>query len=630
MLSKRRVVWVLLAVLLIAGAITALYFLLPFRQQPVSPPTHTLSQTPSIALQTTGSGEAPPVSPLRTSAASPTFSLSAQQGLQHQGLVILSMQDGMFSHIFAFHPLYKPLSRITKGEWDDEYPAIKPDGSAIAMSSKRNGYWDIYILDIKRNTWKRVTDSPEYEGQLSWSPDGKFIAHETYIDNNLEIFIRSAEDINQPPVRLTDHPGQDITPVWSPQGRQIAFCSNRTGEEEIWLADLDKTEDRLINISRDATHSDTHPVWSPDGRFLAWSAQNTWETSLLIWDSQNPNHPPRQVGSGEKPVWSPMGDILLAQIPDPNQTLLAGYLVSDGSIYLPPTRLPGNVNGIDWKSGEIGNLMADYPFDKDANTQAAPLWQPILSVNPVSSVGRFSVSKLNNIRAPYPFLHDAVDEAFASLKAETEILLGWNFLENLENAYLPLTEPPAPNMQKNWLFTGRAIEINTIPLQAGWMYLAREDINAQVYWRLYIKTRYQDGSQGKPIKQSVWDMSARYSGNPDFYENGGRPLPAPSGYYIDFTALARKYGWERLPALSEWRAYYPAARFNQFVISDNLTWDQAMSELYPPELLWTATYVPTRTRTPTQTPKDFVFESSTPTPLPSATSTPRPTWTAKP
>ncbi|HEX7973529.1 MAG TPA: hypothetical protein VF498_03900, partial [Anaerolineales bacterium] len=105
-----------------------------------------------------------------------------------------------------------------------------------------------------------------------------------------------------------------------------------------------------------------------------------------------------------------------------------------------------------------------------------------------------------------------------------------------------------------------------------------------------------------PRTARPWDLDARYSGDPRYYEQGGQLAPVPAGYWIDFTELAGRYGWERLPALVSWISYYPAARFNQFVLSGGLDWWSAMRQLYPPEALKTGTSVPTPTITPSPIP----------------------------
>jgi TolB protein len=116
------------------------------------------------------------------------------------------------------------------------------------------------------------------------------------------------------------------------------------------------------------------------------------------------------------------------------------------------------------------------------------------------------------------------------------------------------------------------------------MKVVREDFGDRTYWRIFIKTRYQDGSQGKPMTQVPWNFNARFTGSTTAYEEGGAPENAiPAGYWIDFTALAIEYGWERQPALLNWRSYYQGARFNVFAITSGLDWEAAMLQIYPPE-----------------------------------------------
>jgi TolB protein len=219
-------------------------------------------------------------------------------------------------------------------------------------------------------------------------------------------------------------------------------------------------------------------------------------------------------------------------------------------------------------------------------------------------------------------LHDLVDEAFQALRQRIAEETGWDFLSSLENAFVPLTSPLSPGMGHDWLYTGRSFAFTTLPINAGWIAVMREDYGPQTYWRIYLRARHQDGSAGLPLFDLPWDFNARYSGDPVAYEAGGRLAETiPPGYWVDFTRLALSYGWERLPALSTWRSAYSAARFNEFTLTQGLDWQSAMLQIYPPEILITPTAVVPPTRTPTPTPRWYQ------TPTPSSTPTTRPTFT---
>jgi TolB protein len=127
-------------------------------------------------------------------------------------------------------------------------------------------------------------------------------------------------------------------------------------------------------------------------------------------------------------------------------------------------------------------------------------------------------------------------------------------------------------------------------LDANWMAVTREEFNGATYWRVWLKCLDQTGACGEPMRTAAWDFSARYSGDTAAYENGGRLSTIPSGYWFDFTDLALRFGWERLPAQDNWRYYINGSLFNQFIFRQGLTWQQAMLELYPPEALQAVGY----------------------------------------
>jgi len=542
-------------------------------------------------------------------------------------LIILSMADGNYYHLFAYHPQLLPLTRLTQGSWNDVAPAVSPDGKQIAFSSNRNGYWDIYILNLENGENIHLTDTPAYDSSPSWSPDGKWIAYESYQQERMAIYIISILDPSQPAILLTDLEGSSYEPAWSPCGREIAFVSNHSGEDEVWLASLDDQNNRFVNLSNLPVNRDRHPAWSSDCSEIAWSSEQDGSSEIRLQDLDEGSDQ-RVVGLGDLPVFSPGNDILLTEIRSPNTTALAGYEVNSNTLYYPAYQLPGSLGGFDWKPGiTVGWLTHSYGLSNAEAYNPTPLVQVTITTTPEMTGRRYSVVPIQNITAPFAFLHDAVDEAFYALKSQVEKETGWNFLDNLEGAYLPLTESPPPNMLHDWLYTGRAIAVNSIPLSAGWMAIVKENYLGQTYWRVYLKARYQDGSQGQPLTQAPWDLSSRYSGDPQIYEQGGMQAPIPKGYWVDFTEIARRYGWMRTPALNNWRSYVLGTNFNLFIHNDGLDWNSAMNELYPPEALATTTKIPTITLTPTITPRRYV--SLTPTETPAATLTPtfRPTWT---
>ena len=545
-------------------------------------------------------------------------------GTGFPGVIILSINEAGYSHLFAYSPLSYPLTRLTFGKWSDITPSLSPDGQKLAFASNRSGYWDLYLLDLSSGETNRLTNTKEYDAAPTWSPDGFWLAFETYIDDNLEIAILSVATPGDPAVRLTYDPAADHSPAWSPPpGRQIVFISTRSKDSDVWLADLDRTgEERFRNISHNPRAIEGHPSWAPDGNHLVWASDSfSIEMSgIYIWDAEHPGHPPIWLGNGDWPAMDEKGEQIVSVISLPNQTYLSAYTLR-GDLLLQPVLLPGEVRGLLWMSSSLSDPLPES-FKQSSEQTPAPLWTSLVKHMTKGPTSRRGIVPLEDVQAPYPRLHDMVDESFNALRQRVIEEAGWDALANLENAFTPLTTPLDPGSSEDWLYTGRAFALNTILTNAGWLTAVRQDLSLQTYWRIYLIAQAQDGSMGEPIHDPPWDLAGRYNLDPHTYEEGGQFAFVPSGYWIDFTSLANKYGWERIPALSNWRTFYNGTRFTEFVQTSGLDWYSAMLEIYPPEALITSTAVIPQTHTPTTT----LVPTWTPwfriTPKPSLTPTP--------
>jgi TolB protein len=598
------------------------------------------------AILSACSGALSPTSvPLSTPSLQPTQADTPVPLKEAQDIVLLSLEENGYSQLFFYIPGQLPLTRVTYGAWDDVSPALSPDGARVAFASNRNGSWDLYTLELESGKITQVTDSAEYESAPSWSPDSQWLACEVYQNDNLEIAILSLTDHEQGPILVTEETSADHSPAWAPDGRHVAFVSNRGGDSDIWLADLDKTgPERYTNLSRTSTSAESHPVWTRTGDRLAWaaSAQNIGFSGVYVWDALQPERPATRVGDGDWPAWSTSGDSLLAVIHAPNQEYLTSY-TPEGVLLLQPLPVPGPVRGLLWPEMALPDpLPPSYAIA--AGQISLPEWSVAVTQLVEGPSQRYAINTLDDVQAPFPQLHDLADESFVALRQRVIEEAGWDVLANLSNAFVPLTTALDPGLGEDWLYTGRAISLNPLMSNAGWMAAVRQDYGTQTYWRLYVRTLLQDGTQGEPLHDPPWDLAARYELDPFAYEQGGKYAPVPSGYWLDFTSLARQYGWERLPSLPNWRTYYSGARFTEFALTGGLDWYSAMLEIYPSDVLVTPTHIappsatpsntpiPTRTRIPTRTPRPTITVTSTRTssPTPSLPPTTTPSMTPSP
>ena len=100
--------------------------------------------------------------------------------------------------------------------------------------------------------------------------------------------------------------------------------SNRTGDDDVWLANLNKTgSDRFSDLSQTPQAAESHPVWNADGTQLAWASsasQNVDNNGIYVWDSTQPNLPPKWIGDGDWPAWNSHSDEIVTGVTNAKST----------------------------------------------------------------------------------------------------------------------------------------------------------------------------------------------------------------------------------------------------------------------------------------------------------------------
>jgi dipeptidyl aminopeptidase/acylaminoacyl peptidase len=178
-------------------------------------------------------------------------------------------------------------TRLTTSSASDRYPAWSADGTQIAFRSNRRPSTSLDIWRMKANgkTPVRVTADARRWGDSiettpSWAPNGKRIAFVSDRDGNKEIY--SAGINGGTPRRLTNNAVDDYSPAWSPTGGQIAFVSERTGNNEIFVMRA-KDGAGETNLTNDPG-SDRYPAWSPNGRKIVFRSNRDKRADLFLMD----------------------------------------------------------------------------------------------------------------------------------------------------------------------------------------------------------------------------------------------------------------------------------------------------------------------------------------------------------
>ena len=142
-----------------------------------------------------------------------------------------------------------------------------------------------------------------------WSPDGRRLAF-VQTDGRGYTDIMLLEMATGRVRRLTSLDGTNSEICWNPAGNQIAFTSDRDGSVQIYLMEDDGTNVRKLNIGGSYNSS---PAWSPDGSMIAFVSRFEDNFDLFVYKFGDPN--PYQITTGfsnsENPAWSPDGRQLI-------------------------------------------------------------------------------------------------------------------------------------------------------------------------------------------------------------------------------------------------------------------------------------------------------------------------------
>jgi Tol biopolymer transport system component/DNA-binding winged helix-turn-helix (wHTH) protein len=170
---------------------------------------------------------------------------------------------------------------LTTAAGDDAEPSWSPDGRRIAFNSFRDGNFEIYVMNADGTGPVNFTTNPARDTYPAWAPDGRSIVFASnrstthFYDNDLY-----AVDVADRSVRrLTTGPPWDAFPAISPDGRWCAFTRSVSTRHDIVMLDL--VTGAEIAVANTMADEDT-PSWSPDGRRLAYFSNRHGNADIFV------------------------------------------------------------------------------------------------------------------------------------------------------------------------------------------------------------------------------------------------------------------------------------------------------------------------------------------------------------
>jgi len=245
----------------------------------------------------------------------------------------------------------RKLTSPPAGISGDYYPAFSPDGKTLAFTRLvSNGVSDIYLVpaaggEIKRRTY----DNRAHDG-LAWTPDGREIVFASNRAGNWRLWriavtggtpeqlavagdnvfapaiarqgnrlayaqfkfdaniwrfeTRGLSGQPSPPVRLIASTLRDLCPQYSADGKRIAFISDRSGSQEVWVCDSDGSN--LSPVTSMGIPDTGSPRWSPDGRQIAFDSTVEGQPDIYVIgvDGGKPRRLTNEASLDQLPSWS--------------------------------------------------------------------------------------------------------------------------------------------------------------------------------------------------------------------------------------------------------------------------------------------------------------------------------------